>query len=80
MIKHWNVLALVTLMLVSADEALAVGASKATLADWQERLPVLFAIVVVVLLVDLVFCVLAVINTRRQRQRHLELQPVLERE
>jgi hypothetical protein len=80
MIKRWNAFALVTLMLLSVDDALASGGSKATLADWHDRLPVLAAIVIAVLLVDLVFCVVAVINSQRRQQRQSERQTVLERE
>lgn len=75
MIKRWNAFVLITLMLWSADVALAAGGSKATLADWHDRLPVLAAIVIAVLLVDLIFCVVAVINSqRRQSERQMALE------
>jgi hypothetical protein len=61
--RRWiAVIPMMIALLLSASQALA--ADKATLADWQARIPVLVVIVIAVLLVDLAVIVFVTVRAR----------------
>jgi hypothetical protein len=69
------VIPMIIALLLSASQALA--ADKATLADWQARIPVLVIIIIAVLLVDLAVIVFVTVRTRsNQRGSDVEIKGV----
>jgi hypothetical protein len=73
--RHWiAVITLLITLLLSASQTLAAS-DKATLADWQARMPVLIVIIIVVLLIDLAFIAFVTIRaSHNQRGGYVEVK------